>query len=62
MEKQITDLELENKYLSEQEDKKKKSSQEILIKVKNVLNDTEFLIDKRMISNINKYQQSKQLK
>ena len=30
----------------------KKYSEEILIKVKNDLKDTEFLIDKRMISNI----------
>ena len=52
LDKQITDLELENKYLKEQKDKMKKYSEEILLKVKNDLKDTEFLIDKRMISNI----------
>jgi chromosome segregation ATPase len=52
MEKLVTDLEIENKHLKEQKDKMKKYSEEILIKVKNDLKDTEFLIDKRMISNI----------
>lgn len=52
LEKVITDLELENKHLTEQKDKMKKYSEEILFKVKNDLKDTEFLVDKRMISSI----------
>jgi chromosome segregation ATPase len=52
LEKNILSLELENKNLKEQKDKMKKYSEEILFKVKNDLKDTEFLIDKRMISNI----------
>lgn len=52
LEKNITDLEIENKHLKEQKDKMKKYSEEILLKVKNDLKETEFLIDKRMISNI----------
>ena len=52
LEKMITDLELENKHLKEQKDKMKKYSEEILIKVKNDLKETEFLVDKRMISNL----------
>ena len=38
--------------MEEQKDKMKKYSEEILLKVKNDLKDTEFLVDKRMISNI----------
>jgi chromosome segregation ATPase len=52
LEKNVLALEIENKNLKEQKDKMKKYSEEILIKVKNDLKDTEFLIDKRMISNI----------
>lgn len=52
MEKLITDLEIENKHLKEQKETIKKHSEEILKKVKNDLKDTEYLIDKRMISNI----------
>ncbi len=52
MEKLVTDMEIENKHLKEQKEKMKKYSEEILIKVKNDLKDTEFMIDKRMISNI----------
>lgn len=51
-EKRITDLELENKHLKEQKDKMKRYSEEILLKVKNDLKDAEYLVDKRMISNI----------
>ena len=52
LEKLLTDLEIENKHLKEQKEKMKKYSEEILNKVKNDLKDTEFLVDKRMISNI----------
>jgi len=52
LEKMITDLELENKHLKEQKDKMKKYSEEILLKVKNDLKETEYLVDKRMISNL----------
>ena len=51
-EKLETDLEIENKHLKGQKDKMKKYSEEILIKVKNDLKDIDFVIDKRMISNI----------
>lgn len=52
LDKMITNLELENKHLKEQKDKMKKYSEEILMKVKNDLKETEFLVDKRMISNL----------
>jgi len=52
LEKNISDLQLENKYLKEQKDKMRKYSEEILQKVKNDLKETEYLIDKRIISNL----------
>jgi len=52
LEKHVTDLQLENKFLKEQKDQMKKYSEEILLKIKNDIKEKEFLIDKRMISNI----------
>ncbi len=47
----INDLESENNKLKEQKAEIKRHAEEVLIKVKNDLKDTEFLIDKRIISN-----------
>lgn len=52
LEAQVTSLEIENKNLKEQKNKLKKYSEEIVKKIQNDYQQSEYLIDKRMISSI----------
>ena len=52
LEAQVTSLEIENKNLKEQKNKLKQYSEEIVKKIQNDYQQSEYLIDKRMISSI----------